>query len=165
MADVAHGGDQQAPGQLGRGVGDAREGGTAKVGVAHDHAVLGRGGHVQVGQAHADDGDQLQIGQSRDQGAGQGHPLAHGAQDVEGLQRLDRLRLSQMTVEHGDLGPGLDPGPVGGVQRHAGVVVENGDPGHERLLLHHSPAPCDKACLAGARQEEHSLVSDAVSGQ
>jgi hypothetical protein len=62
--DVAHGGDQQAPAQFRRRGADVGEGGIARAGMGDDHACLGGGVQVEVGQAHADDGDQLQVRQT-----------------------------------------------------------------------------------------------------
>nr|WP_171815318.1 hypothetical protein [Mycobacterium avium] len=60
-----------------------------------------------------------------DQAARERHPLAHGAHHVERPQRVHRLLLGQVLVENGDVAPLLHPRPVGDLQRHPGVVVEN----------------------------------------
>ena len=125
--DVAHGGDHQAPGQLGRGVGDLGHARPAEIRVADDDAVVGGRPHVQIGQARADDEDQLQVRQTLDQAAWQGGALAQGAEHLKGRQQAGRLVLGKVPVEPGQLGARRQFRPVGGVQSHAGIVIENGD--------------------------------------
>lgn len=90
--------------------------------------VLGCGGHIQVGQAPADDGDQLRVRQSLDEGAWQRHSLPKGAEHVEGAQLLGGLVLRQVPVEGGDVRAAQHRGPVSEVERDTRVVVEDCHP-------------------------------------
>ena len=82
------------------------ESGMGEVRVGDQDPALGGRGHVQVGQAPADDGDQLQVGQPLDERAWKRHALAQGAHHIERRQYLGGLRLGQVPVENGDVGPG-----------------------------------------------------------
>jgi hypothetical protein len=97
--------------------------------VGDKDAMFGGRGHVQVRQAPADDGDQLQVGQPLDETARKRHPLAHGAHDVEREQCLRGFRLGKMPVEDGYFGSALHRRPVGELEGHAGVIVEYRHPG------------------------------------
>ena len=59
----------------------------------HDAALLG-GGDVDRGVAQAGGDEELEVGQLLDHGAREGRALAHGADDVEALQRLDDVVLA-----------------------------------------------------------------------
>src|SRR5262245_14939868 len=91
----------------------------------HDAALLG-GADVDRGVAQAGGDEQLQIRQLLDHRAGKPRALAHGADDVEALQRLDDVVLAaQMLLEHLDVEVGGDFRPIGDFKRDVLVVVED----------------------------------------
>ncbi len=136
LGNVAHGRDHQAPGQLGRRVGNARGPGAVGIGMDDQHAMFGGRVHVEIGEARADDGDELETRQLLEQSAWQRHTLPDRAENIEGLQSSNRLLFTQMLAEHFDLRDAVELGPVGRIQRHAGIVIK------DRHLQHAcAPAP------------------------
>jgi hypothetical protein len=84
------------------------------------------GGDVDRGVAQAGGDEELQIRQLLDHGAGERGALAHGADDLEALQRLDDVvPAAQMLVEHLDVEVACDLRPVGDFERNGLVVVED----------------------------------------
>ena len=130
FGQVAHGRDQQPPGEFRSGVANGPESRIGEVRVGDQDAAVASRGHVQVGQAPADDGDQLQVRQPLDERARKRHALAQRTDHIEGPQLFRGLRLRKVTVENGYLATRLHRRPVGEVEGHPGVVVEYRHPGH-----------------------------------
>ena len=129
VRDVAHGGKDQAPGELRRRV--LR---VASAGVRDGDAALLRGGKVERAVVRARPDDELQPRQPLDQRARHRHALAHQAEDVEPGERRRGLVLAcEVAAEDHDLAGGLQAAPVGHRERHALVVVEDGDAGQRRV--------------------------------
>ena len=132
--EMAHRRDHQSPRQLGRRVHHVGEKRIGEIRVRNYYAVLRRRRHVEVGQVHPDDRDQLEIRQSLEQAARQAHPLAHGAEHVERLQRDGSLILREMLIENCYLGLAVERRPVRKLNRNLRVVVEDSNLDHDFWL-------------------------------
>ena len=73
-------------------------------------------------------GDQLQSRQALDDRPRQRCALAHDADHVERQQALDNfVEIGQMVIENGDHGLPGERRPVGHLQRHVLIIVQDGD--------------------------------------
>ncbi len=126
--EVAGGGQDQRPGVLGRGPGQP-------FGAAYRDPALDRRLEVDRGVARTRGDQQAKLGQALEQGAREGRPLAHDADDLEVPQRRrDRVQPAEMMIEDGDLDRVPERRPVGHLEGDPVVVVEDGE-------LHLGPLP------------------------
>src|SRR5262249_21169141 len=98
----------------------------------HDAARVG-GGDVDRGVAQAGGDEELERGQFLDHRAREGDAFAHGADDVEALQRRDDLVLpAKVRVEDLDIEVTGNLRPVGRLEGDVLIVVEDrtGGGGH-----------------------------------
>src|ERR1700684_311547 len=88
-------------------------------------AFLGRLG-VDRGIAHAGGDEELEVGQRLDHFPWEAGALAHGDDDLESLERRDDVvGPAEMRVEDLDVDVALDLRPVGDLEHHVLIIVEN----------------------------------------
>ena len=85
-------------------------------------------------------GDELEIRKALNDVAGQRSPLAHDTDDIKRQQPLNHgVRIGDVVVKYGDVRSIAERRPVGALQRHILVIVENSD----LILLHRHPSRGD----------------------
>ncbi len=90
-----------------------------------DAALLGRLG-VDRGIAHAGGDEEFQVGQRLDHLARKAGALAHGDDDLKTLERGDDLvGPAEMLIEDFEVDVALDLRPVGDLEHHVLIIVEN----------------------------------------
>ncbi len=122
-----------APGELEHEPdGDARGRTADGRGPAHHHVALLGGGDIDRSIAHAGGDEELEIRELLDHRARKSGALAHGADDLEALQRLDHvIGVAEMLAEHLDLEVLCDLRPIGRLEGNVLVVVEDRATGHD----------------------------------
>src|SRR5262249_40943092 len=97
----------------------------------HDDTSLGRGLYIDGRVARTGRCDQLQSRQALDDCPGQRCALAHDADHIERQEALDNLiGFGQMVIEDRDHGATGERRPVGHLQRHVLIIVQDGYADH-----------------------------------
>ncbi len=107
--------------------------------MGYDDASLGRGIDIDGRVARTGRGYELQSRQPLDDRPRQRCALAHDADHVERQQALDdRVEIGQMVIENGDRGAPSERRPIGHLQRHVLIVVQDG------YVDHFCHTPCSR---------------------
>src|SRR5713226_9444116 len=85
-------------------------------------------------------GNELEIGKALKDVAGQRGPLAHDTNDIKRQQPLNHgVRIGEVVLKYGDVRSIAEHRPIGALQRHILVIVQNSD----LVLLHWHPSRGD----------------------
>ena len=126
--DVAHAGQDQAPGQF-------RRAHAFEIGAAELDAVIGGGGLVDRGVAPPRGDQQFEIGQALEQRARKRRALAHQHHALEGVQPLrQRVEIEDVVGEGLHRRVGIEAFPIGEAHGALLIIVEQGN-------AHHVEAP------------------------
>src|SRR6516225_8687174 len=112
----------------------------------HDRTLLGSG-DVDRGVAHPRCDQELEVGKLLDHATGKCRALAHGADDLTTLQRLDDVLLpADVLVENLAVEIVRDLRPIGRFERNVLIVVEN-----RAAMARHCRCPCSVGKSAGRK--------------
>ena len=106
--------------------------------VNHCDPTIARGGEIDRRVSRSRRGNEFEIGKALNDVAGQRRPLAHDANDVKRQQPLnDSVRIGEVVLKYGDRRLIAEHRPVGALEGHILVIVQNSD----LILLHLASIP------------------------
>src|ERR1700736_5702837 len=102
--------------------------------------MIARGGDIDRRVSSSRRGYELEIGKALNDVAGQRSPLAHDTNDIKRQQPLNySVRMGEVVLKYGDVRSIAEHRPIGALQRHILVIVQNSD----LVLLHWHPSHAD----------------------
>src|SRR3989454_895720 len=103
-------------------------------------AMIARGGDIDRRVSRSRRGNEPEIGNARNDVAGQRGPLAHDTNDIKRQQPLNQgVRSGDVVLKYGDVRSIVEHRPIGALKRHILVIVQNSD----LVLLHWHPSRGD----------------------
>src|SRR6266436_5165290 len=102
--------------------------------------MIARGGDIDRRVYRSRRGNELEIGEALNDVAGQRGPLAHDTNHIKRQQPLNHGgRIGEVVLKYGDVRSIAEHRPIGALERHILVIVENSD----LVLLHWYPSRGD----------------------
>ncbi len=90
--------------------------------------MIARSGDIDRRVSRSGRGNELEIGKPLNDVAGQRGPLAHNANDIKRQQPLYHgVWIGEVVVKYGDVRSIVEHRPIGTLQRHILVIVQNSD--------------------------------------